>query len=108
MYVILGIIKVKPEHLSDFVEHVQHHASHSVREPGCVRFDVLQDRDDPQTICLFEVFVSEADLDTHRQQDYYKRWMEMSADWRDTSSYTRRVLDQIYPRAGDLMKSDPS
>lgn len=104
MYVILGIIKVKPEHLNDFVEHVRHHASHSVREPGCVRFDVLQDRDDPQTICLYEVFGSEADLDTHRQQDYYKRWMEMSRDWRDTSSYTRRVLDQIYPRDGDLIK----
>ena len=43
MYMILGIIKVKPEHLNDFVEHVQRHASHSIGEPGCVRFDVLQD-----------------------------------------------------------------
>ena len=104
MYVILGIIKVKPEHLSDFVEHVQHHASQSVREPGCVRFDVLRDRDDPQTICLYEVFRSEADLDTHCQQDYYKRWMEMSAYWRDTSSYTRRVLDHIYPHDDELIE----
>ena len=97
MYAILGIIKVKPEHLDEFVENVRRHAANSVQEPGCLRFDVLQDREDPLTICLYEVFRSEADLDTHRQQNYYKRWMAMSKDWRDTSSYSRRVLDHIYP-----------
>jgi len=97
MYAVLGIIKVKPEHLTEFVEHVRNHARNTVRERGCVRFDVLQDRDDPHTICLYEVFRSEADLNTHRAQDYYKRWMEMSRDWRDTASYSRRVLDHIYP-----------
>ena len=97
MYAILGIIKVKPEHLQEFVEQVRIHAAHSVREPGCLRYDVLQDTQDRQTICLYEVFRSEADLAVHRTHDYYKRWMEMSRDWRDSSSYSRRVLDLIYP-----------
>jgi autoinducer 2-degrading protein len=97
VYAILGIIRVKPEHLAEFVENVRVHASNSVREPGCLRFDVLQDRQDPHTICLYEVFRSEADLATHREQPYYKRWMEMSRAWRDTSSYSRRVLDRIFP-----------
>jgi autoinducer 2-degrading protein len=97
MYVVLGTIKVKPEHLTTFVEHVRAHAENSVREPGCVRFEVLQDRQDPHTICLFEVFRSESDLDAHRKQEYYKRWMEISREWRDPSSYSRRVLDHIYP-----------
>lgn len=101
MHAVLGIIKVKTEHLDAFVEHVRTHASHSVREPGCLRFDVLQDRDDLLTICLYEVFRSEADLDIHRRQDYYKRWMEMSRDWRDASSCTRRVLNYISPREGE-------
>jgi autoinducer 2-degrading protein len=96
VFAILGIVKVKPQHLSEFVDHVRQHAHNSLREPGCVRFDVLQDRDDPLTICLYEVFHSEADLEFHRGQDYYKRWMEMSRDWRDASTYTRRVLDCIF------------
>ena len=75
MYAILGIIKVKAAHLAEFVDHVRRHAEHSVREPGCLRFDVLQDAEDPQTICLYEVFRSEADLHAHRAQDYYQRWM---------------------------------
>jgi autoinducer 2-degrading protein len=97
VYAILGIIKVRPEHLRDFVEGAARHARRSAREPGCLRFEVLRDRDDPLTICFYEVFQSEADLDAHRQQDYYKQWMEASRDWRDPSSYTRRVLDHIYP-----------
>jgi autoinducer 2-degrading protein len=97
VYAILGIITVKPEHLSEFVEHVRAHARNSRREPGCLRYDVLQDRSDPHTICLYEVFRTEADLATHREQEYYKRWMAMSRDWRDTTSYSRRVLDPLYP-----------
>jgi (4S)-4-hydroxy-5-phosphonooxypentane-2,3-dione isomerase len=95
VHAILGIITVKPAHLDEFVEHVRNHARNSLREPGCVRFDVLQDRDDPLTVVLYEVFRSEADLDRHRAQGHYKRWMEMSRDWRDRSSYSRRVLDPI-------------
>ena len=97
MYTVLNIIKVKPEHLKEFVENVRNHATSSLGEPGCLRFDVLQDRQDPLTICLYEVFRGELDLEKHRQQDYYKRWIAMSRGWRDISSSTRRVLDYIHP-----------
>jgi autoinducer 2-degrading protein len=97
MYVVLGTIKVKAPHLAEFLTHVRDHAANSLREPGCVRYDVLQDAEDPLTICLYEVFRSEADLHLHHAQDYYARWMAMSRDWRDRSSYTRRVLRNVYP-----------
>jgi autoinducer 2-degrading protein len=97
MYVIFGVIKVKPEHLDEFVEQVRLHAERSAREPGCLRFDVLQDTADPLTICLYEVFRSEADLEAHRAHDYYARWMDMSRTWRDHSAYSRRVLRNIHP-----------
>jgi autoinducer 2-degrading protein len=96
VYTVLNIIKVKPEHLKDFVENARKHAKNSLGEPGCLRFEVLQDTRQLETICLYEVFHSEADLDKHREHDYYKRWMAMSRDWRDASSSSRRVLDRIY------------
>ena len=43
MYAILGIIKVKPQHVSEFVEHVRKYAMSSLTEPGFLRDDVLQD-----------------------------------------------------------------
>jgi autoinducer 2-degrading protein len=97
MYTVLGTIRVKPDHLAEFVDEVRIHAEKSVREPGCLRFDVLQDADDPLTICLYEVFNSEADLDTHRRQDYYRRWMDLSRAWREASAGSRRVLRHLFP-----------
>ena len=35
-------------------------------------------------------------LDVHHAQDYYARWMAMSRDWRDRSSYSRRVLRNVF------------
>ena len=101
MYVILGTIKVRVEHLAEFLVHVRTHATASAREPGCVRYDVLQDVDDPQTICLYEVFRSEEALDVHHQQDYYKAWMTMSRGWREQSTYSRRVLRNVHPEDPD-------
>lgn len=97
MYAILGTIKVKPEHLDEFVDHVRRHAERSIQEEGCLRFDVLQDVGDPLTICLYEVFRSEADLDAHHAHDHYRQWMAMSRGWRDHSAYSRRVLRHIHP-----------
>jgi (4S)-4-hydroxy-5-phosphonooxypentane-2,3-dione isomerase len=97
MFAVLGIIKVKPEFLAVFIEHVRLHAGKSLAEPGCLRYDVLQDRDDPHTICLYEIFRSEADLEVHHRQEHYREWMAMSADWRDRSNYSRRTLTLIFP-----------
>ena len=101
MYVVLGIIKVKSAHLAEFVAHVTRHAARSLREPGCVRYDVLQDAEDPATICLYEVFLSEADLQVHHAQDYYREWMAVSRDWRDHSAYSRRVLRPLHLSGAD-------
>lgn len=100
MYAILGTITVKPQHLEEFLVHVRAHATASLAEPGCMRYDVLQDREDPYTICLYEVFRSEQDLHVHHSQDYYRRWMSMSRDWRDPSSYSRRVLTVVNAPSG--------
>jgi (4S)-4-hydroxy-5-phosphonooxypentane-2,3-dione isomerase len=97
VYVILGTITVRPEHLEEFLVHVREHAAASAREPGCVRYDVLQDTSDPLIVCLYEVFRREADLEVHHQQPHYQRWMALSRDWRDRSSYSRRVLRNVYP-----------
>ena len=97
MPVIFNRIKVKPEHLSEFVENVRRHATNSLREPGCLRYEVLQDQDDPTTICLFEVFGADADLEFHHRQDYYRQWMAMSRDWREGPRQTRHVLSYVFP-----------
>jgi len=96
MYVIFNRIKVKDEHLDDFLEGVNIHADHSNKETGCVRYEVLQDISDPHMMFLYEVFEDETAFKSHLTHDYYKEWMAISRDWRHSEERIRHVLDFIY------------
>jgi (4S)-4-hydroxy-5-phosphonooxypentane-2,3-dione isomerase len=102
MYVIFNIIKVREEHLEKFLKGVYQHARNSSSEPGCVRYEVLQDVADPQTVCLYEVFRDEAAFKNHQTYDYYKEWMAKSKEWRHSENRIRHVLDYIYGPEDDL------
>lgn len=79
MIVLHVTIQVKPEHVADFLEVVRHDAEHSEKdEPGCLRFDVLQDRDDPNRFYFYEVYRDEAALEAHRQTPHFKLYFEKS------------------------------
>lgn len=96
MYVILNIIRVRDEYLDEFVAGVREHARNSNTEPGCVRYDVLQDKADPRIVCLFEVFQHEDAFEEHLTREYYKAWMEASKEWRHSEQRIRHVLDYVY------------
>jgi quinol monooxygenase YgiN len=50
-------------------------------EPGCYRFDVLQDSDDPNTIYLYEVYRDRAAFEEHQKAPHYLRWRDTVKDW---------------------------
>lgn len=79
MIVLHVTIQVKPEHTAEFLEIVRHDAEHSEQdEPGCLRFDVLQDRDDPNRFYFYEVYRDEAAFEAHRQTPHFKLYFEKS------------------------------
>ena len=79
MVVLHVTIQVKPERVAEFLEIVSHDAEHSEQdEPGCLRFDVLADRDDPARFYFYEVYRDEAALEAHRQTPHFKLYFEKS------------------------------
>jgi quinol monooxygenase YgiN len=54
-------------------------AEASRREPGILRFDVLQDRDDPPRFVLVEIYRDEAAAAAHKQTEHYARWRDAVA-----------------------------
>jgi autoinducer 2-degrading protein len=50
-------------------------------EPGCLRFDVVQDDSDPNTIYFYEVYRDDAALEAHRAAPHYPAWGNLPADW---------------------------
>ena len=84
MISIFVTINIKPGYKDSFVTAVLDDAIGSVRdEPGCFRFDVLQDESNPNRIHLYEVYQDEAALEAHRQAPHYVKWRSIVNDWFD-------------------------
>ena len=82
MLVLLVTVHVKPEHLTEFLAAARDNAEHAVAdEPGCLRFDIVQSRDDAHSFRFFEVYRDDAALAAHRQTPHFKRYIDASAAW---------------------------
>ncbi|MBU4531945.1 MAG: antibiotic biosynthesis monooxygenase [Hoeflea sp.] len=71
MLVQLVHIQVKPDRIEDFLDAFRINYEGTIKEPGNLRFDVLQDPNDETRFSIYEVFVDEAAVDAHRNTPHY-------------------------------------
>lgn len=82
MIILHVTVQVKPEHVREYLEAVRDDAEHSEKdEPGCLRFDVVQDKDNPNRFYYYEVYRDEAALEAHRQSPHFKLYAEKVQAW---------------------------
>jgi len=74
-------VHVKEDHINNFIEATIENHRGSVTEPGNMRFDVLQCKDNPARFLLYEAYVSEEATKAHKQTAHYLKWKETVADW---------------------------
>lgn len=81
MYVVCVHVHVKAENRDDFIRASLENASNTVQEPGNLRFDVIQQLDDPNRFMLYEVYLDEDAMDAHKLTAHYAAWRDAVADW---------------------------
>jgi (4S)-4-hydroxy-5-phosphonooxypentane-2,3-dione isomerase len=81
MFVVCVAIHVKEENVAAFIEASLDNARHSRREPGNVRYDVLQQAQDATRFTLYEAYHTPDDFAAHQRTEHYLRWKETVADW---------------------------
>jgi autoinducer 2-degrading protein len=97
MRALMVTIKIKAGHRDAFMEAMLSDARGSVHdELGCLRFDVLQDAQDPNTIYLYEVYRDEAAIEAHRQAPHFVKWRETVTDWFDVAPTVHQCLT-VFP-----------
>jgi quinol monooxygenase YgiN len=77
LLVVHVFCRVLPEAIEAFTEATLTNARASLAEPGILRFDVVQDTEDPTEFVLVEVYRSAAAPAAHKATAHY-------AVWRDT------------------------
>ena len=97
MIALIVEINIKPGFKEQFMASMLGDARGSNNdEPGCLRFDVLQDNEDENKLHLFEVYEDEAALDAHRNAPHFIKWREECADWFATENI-RKIATPVYP-----------
>lgn len=81
MKVTAVLVRVKADHVDDFITATLENHCHSLQEPGNLRFDVLQSADDPASFLLYEAYESEEAAAAHKETAHYKTWRDAVADW---------------------------
>lgn len=76
MYVTTVEVHVKKEYIEDFIQATLENFEDSIKEPGNLRFDVLQSIDDPCRFTLYEAYESEEAAKAHKNTPHYLQWKE--------------------------------
>ncbi len=75
-------LRVREDVVEAFKARLQRHAETSLEaEPGCHRFDVHQELEEPTLFFLIEVYADQAALEAHRRSPHYETFREDVKDW---------------------------
>ncbi len=81
MIVTFVHVWVNPLYIGEFIEACKENHYESVKEPGNLRFDILQDAADPAKFTLYEAYDSEESSKAHKETLHYKVWRDKVAGW---------------------------
>jgi quinol monooxygenase YgiN len=91
MLIVHVFVHVHPDAVAAFEAATLENARNSVQEPGVVRFDVIQQEDDPTRFVLVEIYRTVADPALHKATKHYLTWREtvepMMAEPRRSQKY---------------------
>jgi quinol monooxygenase YgiN len=90
--------RIKPAQRQRFLEAIEADALGSERdEPGCHRFNVLQDEQDPNVYYFYEVYEDQAALEAHRAMPHYAVWRAAADTLEGPTEATR--CKTVFPSA---------
>jgi (4S)-4-hydroxy-5-phosphonooxypentane-2,3-dione isomerase len=81
MIVTCVYVHVKAEFIRAFKEATVVNHNESVKEPGNLRFDLLQDASDPDRFVIYEAYESDEAAADHKKTKHYEVWRDTVADW---------------------------
>jgi autoinducer 2-degrading protein len=79
LHIAIVQAQVRPDCVDEFRAATEVNARESRREAGVIRFDVIQELEDPTRFVLIEVFRDPAAANSHRETAHYQHWRDTVA-----------------------------
>jgi len=105
MYAVCVHVCVKDENRDEFIAATVENARATIREPGNLRFDVIQQVDDPNRFVLYEVYRDQSGMEAHKETPHYAKWRDAVAPW---MAEPRRGVkhESLFPEAESSWQSE--
>ena len=80
LHIVHVHVQVKPGAEAAFRTATAANAAASRQEPGVVRFDLVQEQQDPTRFVIVEIYRRPEDARLHKETDHYRIWRDAVAD----------------------------
>jgi autoinducer 2-degrading protein len=81
MIVTCVYVHVNPGTIQSFIKATIENHLESIKEPGNLRFDFIQQTDDPNRFMLYEAYESEEAAAAHKNTPHYIKWRDAVKDY---------------------------
>ena len=81
MIVTCVYVHVKTDAIKSFIDATVENHLESVKEPGNLRFDLIQQADDPSRFMIYEAYESEEASSHHKTTEHYLKWRDNVQDY---------------------------
>lgn len=99
MFIIHVYLQVKEDCIERFKEITLDNARNTLQEPGAIRFDVFQNKDDPARFTFIEIYKAPSDIDHHKSTEHYARWAG-AVDELLVEPRSRDIMTNVFPGDG--------
>jgi autoinducer 2-degrading protein len=96
MLILHVFCTVKPEMVEAFKEATVKNAGNSIKEPGVIRFDLLQQQDDPAKFVISEVYKSADAIAAHKETAHYAEWIRYAQPML-SEPRSKMIYNNIFP-----------
>ena len=104
MFAIWVKVRIKPDMRDKFLKAIEHDALGSERdEPGCLRFNVLQDQKDANVYYFYEVYKDEAARLAHRETPHFKEFFAALPELAN-GDLIRHMTQNVVPNDGGFVR----
>ena len=95
-YAFILKAKTRPEMAEAFETLFRAYVEPSRAEPGCIEYHMLRDQQDPSLFIFYEIWESQAHLDTHSNLPHMKAFFDKRMDYLERDFEIRRI-DMLSP-----------
>jgi len=93
--VLVVNVTVAPQHTGSLKPAMLENAANSVKEAGCLQFDVIISQDDENKFLFYEVYTDADALASHRQTPHFLKYWNMMQELGDGVKRTAQLYDLI-------------